>query len=35
LARRCTGLVSGCHIFEVRATDAAGNTDPIPATDRA
>jgi hypothetical protein len=29
---RYTRLVSGSHTFEVRATDAAGNTDPIPAT---
>ncbi len=29
---RYIGLVNGFHTFEVRATDAAGNTDPIPAT---
>ncbi len=29
---RYTGLVSGSHTFEMRATDAAGNTDPIRGT---
>jgi hypothetical protein len=27
-----TGLSAGSHTFEVKATDAAGNTDPTPAT---
>jgi hypothetical protein len=27
-----TGMVEGAHVFRVRATDAAGNTDPTPAT---
>jgi hypothetical protein len=32
--RRYTRLVSGSYTFEVRARDAAGNTDPSPATRR-
>ena len=28
-----TGLASGAYTFSARATDPAGNTDPIPATD--
>jgi hypothetical protein len=27
-----TGLAEGAHLFRVRATDVAGNTDPTPAT---
>jgi len=27
-----TGLPEGAHVLRVRATDAAGNTDPTPAT---
>jgi len=30
--KRYTGLLVGSHTFSVQATDAAGNTDPLPAT---
>jgi hypothetical protein len=32
-AKTYSGLVAGAHAFSVKATDAAGNTDPTPATD--